>query len=208
MNPEFIKKIKGLPLGFFSKTRSGELINTFTGDFLAIEQSMVGSFTGLLGIVCSCVITSVFMFYFNPIIAIAFYVTIPVSGIIIMASMKVFGHLSVELRSAKDDTAEGLNEYLSGMKTLRSYNQIGEGFSKLQTAYRHLMNVSIKGETIGGALLGLALTLVRSGLPLMCFVGSYLLLGRSSAGAAFPPPRRRPQARSPSSPTRAASPSS
>lgn len=174
---EFIKKIKRLPLGFFFKTSSGELINTFTGDFLAIEQGMVGSFTGLLGIVCSCVITSVFMFYFNPIIAIAFYVTIPVSGIIIMASMKVFGHLSVELRSAKDDTAEGLNEYISGMKILRSYNQIGEGFSKLQTAYRHLMDVSIKGETVGGALLGLALTFVRAGLPFMCFVGSYLLLG-------------------------------
>ena len=174
---EFIKKIKGLPLGFFSKTYSGELINTFTGDFLAIEQSMVGSFTGLLGIICSCIITSVFMFYFNPIIAIAFYVTIPISGIITMVSMRAFRHMSAQLRGAKDDTAEGLNEYLSGMKTLRSYNQIGEGFSKLQTAYRHLMNVSIKGETIGGALLGLALTLVRSGLPLMCFVGSYLLLG-------------------------------
>ena len=48
---EFIQKIKKLPLGFFSKTRSGELINTFTGDFLAIEQSMVGMFTGLFGVV-------------------------------------------------------------------------------------------------------------------------------------------------------------
>ena len=44
---DFIQKIKRLPLGFFSKTRSGELINTFTGDFLAIEQSMVATFTGL-----------------------------------------------------------------------------------------------------------------------------------------------------------------
>ncbi|MDO4719185.1 MAG: ABC transporter ATP-binding protein [Peptostreptococcaceae bacterium] len=174
---EFIRKIKRLPLGFFSKTRSGELINTFTGDFLAIEQSMVGTFTGLFGVVFSCIVTSVFMFYFNPRMALAFYITMPVSGIIILISMKVFGRLSVDLRSAKDDTAEGLNEYLSGMKILRSYNQIGEGFSKLQTAYRHLMEVSIKGETAGGALLGLALTFARVGLPFMCFAGSYLLLG-------------------------------
>ena len=62
---DFIQKIKRLPLGFFSKTRSGELINTFTGDFLAIEQSMVGTFTGLFGVVFSCVITSFFMFWFN-----------------------------------------------------------------------------------------------------------------------------------------------
>lgn len=174
---EFIQKIKRLPLGFFSKTHSGELINTFTGDFLAIEQSMVGTFTGLFGVVFSCIITSLFMFYFNPKMAFAFYITIPVSGITIAISMKVFGRLSTELRSAKDDTAEGLNEYLSGMKILRSYNQVGEGFLKLQTAYRHLMQVSIKGETAGGALLGLALTFASAGLPLMCFAGSYLLLG-------------------------------
>lgn len=174
---EFIQKIKKLPLGFFSKTRSGELINTFTGDFLAIEQSMVGMFTGLFGVVFSCVITSIFMFYFNAKMALAFYVTIPVSGIIIITSMKVFGHLSVNLRSAKDDTADGLNEYLSGMKILRSYNQIGDGFSKLQEAYRHLMEISIKGETIGGALLGLALTFARVGLPFMCFIGTYLIFG-------------------------------
>lgn len=174
---EFIQKIKRLPLGFFSKTRSGELINTFTGDFLAIEQSMVGTFTGLFGVVFSCIVTSVFMFYFNPKMALAFYITIPVSGIIILISMNVFGRLSVDLRSAKDDTAEGLNEYLSGMKILRSYNRIGEGFSKLQTAYRHLMEAGMKGETAGGALLGLALTFARAGLPFMCFVGSYLLIG-------------------------------
>lgn len=174
---DFIRKIKRLPLGFFSKTHSGELINTFTGDFLAIEQSMVGAFTGLFGVVFSCVATSVFMFYFNTKLALAFYITMPVSVIIIVISMKVFGHLSTQLRAAKDDTADGLNEYLSGMKILRSYNQVGEGFLKLQTAYRHLMEVSIKGEMVGGALLGLALTFARAGLPLMCFVGSYLFLG-------------------------------
>jgi len=174
---DFIRKIKRLPLGFFSKTHSGELINTFTGDFLAIEQSMVGAFTGLFGVVFSCVATSVFMFYFNTKLALAFYITMPVSVIIIVISMKVFGHLSTQLRAAKDDTADGLNEYLSGMKILRSYNQVGEGFLKLQTAYRHLMEVSIKGEMVGGALLGLALTFARAGLLLMCFVGSYLFLG-------------------------------
>ncbi|MDI3075878.1 ABC transporter ATP-binding protein [Clostridioides difficile] len=174
---EFIQKIKRLPLGFFSKTRSGELVNTFTGDFLAIEQSMVGMFTGLFGVVFSCLVTSFFMFWFNWKMALAFYVTIPISSIIILISMKVFGSLSVNMRFAKDETADALNEYLLGMKILRSYNQIGEGFSKLEGAYKHLRDVSIKGESIGGSLLGLALTFARAGLPIMCFVGTYLLLG-------------------------------
>lgn len=173
---EFIRKIRRLPLGFFSKTRSGELINTFTGDFLAIEQSMVGAFTGLFGVVFSCIVTSFFMFWFNPKMALAFYIALPISGLILAYSFRVLGNLIVTSRAAKDDTAEALNEYLSGMKILRSYNRIGTGFSKLENAYRHLKDVSIRGESVGGALLGFALTLARAGLPLMCFVGTYLLL--------------------------------
>lgn len=174
---DFIQKIRSLPLGFFSKTRSGELINTFTGDFLAIEQAMVGSLTGLFGIVFSCVLTSVFMFWFNRKMAFAFYLTIPLAGLIIFISLKVLANLIVKSKKSKDDAAEALNEYLYGMKILRSYNQIGEGFSKLEEAYQHLRDISIRAEAIGGSLLGFGLTFVRAGLPLMCFVGIYLLLG-------------------------------
>ena len=174
---DFIQKIKRLPLGFFSKTRSGELINTFTGDFLAIEQGMVGSFTGLFGVVFSCILTSVFMFWFNWKMALAFYIALPISAIIILVSFKVLGNLIVSSRAAKDNTAEALNEYLSGMKILRSYNQIGNGFSKLEDAYKNLKDISIRGETLGGSFLGFALTFARAGLPLMCFAGTYLIVG-------------------------------
>ena len=174
---DFIQKIKRLPLGFFSKTRSGELINTFTGDFLAIEQGMVGTFTGLFGVVFSCILTSVFMFWFNWKMALAFYIALPISAIIILVSFKVLGNLIVSSRAAKDNTAEALNEYLSGMKILRSYNQIGKGFSKLEDAYKNLKDISIRGETLGGSFLGFALTFARAGLPLMCFAGTYLIVG-------------------------------
>lgn len=174
---DFIRKIRRLPLGFFSKTRSGELINTFTGDFLAIEQSMVGALTGLFGVVFSCVVTSFFMSWFHWEMALAFYITLPAAGLMIVFSLNVFGKLTVKARNAKDDAAEALNEYLFGMKILKSYNQVGEGFSKLEGAYQGLRDISIRAESVGGSLLGFALTLVRAGLPLMCFVGTYLLLG-------------------------------
>ena len=174
---EFIHKLRSLPLGFFSKKAAGELINTFTGDFLAIEQSMVGMFTGIFGVAISCILTSVFMFYFNPVMAFAFYITIPMAGLIIFFSMKTLGKLSVKVKAAKDKTSDTLNEYLLGMKILKSYNQTGEGFVRLKNAYKNLMNESIRGESAGGTFLSLALTFVRLGLPLMCFAGAYLLLG-------------------------------
>lgn len=138
---------------------------------------MVGTFTGLFGVVFSCILTSVFMFWFNWKMALAFYIALPISAIIILISFKVLGNLIVSSRTAKDNTAEALNEYLSGMKILRSYNQIGKGFSRLEDAYKNLKDISIRGETLGGSFLGFALTFARAGLPLMCFAGTYLIVG-------------------------------
>ncbi|MGF7110326.1 ABC transporter ATP-binding protein [Treponema pedis] len=182
---EFIQKIKTLPLGFFSKTKTGELINTFTGDFLAIEQSMAALVTALFGVIFSCLVTSVFMFYFNAKMAAAFYITIPVAAFITYTSLKILAKLTVQARAAKDEAADSLHEYILGMKILRSYNQTGSGFKKLKNAYANLMNVCIKGESIGGALLGFSSTMVRAGLPLMCFTGAYLVLGGTVSLAEF-----------------------
>ena len=129
---DFIHKLRKLPLGFFSKKMTSELINTFTGDFLALEQSMVGLFTGILGLVISCILTSVFMFYFNPVMATAFYLTLPIAGVILFFSLKTLEKLSIRLKTTKDKISDVLNEYLIGMKVLKSYNQTGEGFSRLK----------------------------------------------------------------------------
>lgn len=177
----FIKKLRTLPLGYFQNKESGELINTFTGDFLAVEQSMVGMFTGIFSIVLSCVLTSVFMFWFNPVMALALYISVPVAVLIIGFSMNLAARLSKQNIEARDKTATHLNEYLLGMKTLKSYNQTGEGFSKLKDAYKHLMNINMHAETVGGSLIRFAGTFVNIGLPLMCFAGAYLLMdGRLS----------------------------
>lgn len=173
----FIKKLRTLPLGYFLKKESGELINTFTGDFLAVEQSMVAMFTGIFSVVLSCVLTSVFMFIFSPVMALALYICVPVAALIVALSMNLTARLSRRNIEARDRTATYLNEYLMGMKTLKSYNQTGEGFGKLKDAYGHLMRENVRTETISGSLMNLSSTFIHMGLPLMCFAGAYMILG-------------------------------
>ncbi|MFV0361989.1 MAG: ABC transporter ATP-binding protein [Suipraeoptans sp.] len=173
----FIKKLRTLPLGYFLKKESGELINTFTGDFLAVEQSMVGMFTGIWAVVISCIFTGVILFLFNPVMALALYICVPLSVLVIALSMNLTTKLTRKNIEARDHAATYLNEYLLGMKTLKAYNQTGEGFGKLKDAYRSLQRVNLHGETVSGTLMSLANTFVQAGLPLMCFAGAYMLLG-------------------------------
>lgn len=174
---EFIKKLRRLPLGFFGKKQSGELINTFVGDFLSLQQAMTGYMSGLFSVAVSCVLTSVFMFIFNPVMAAAMYASIPVTLIILVLALKTVTKNSREISLTKDKAATNLNEYLSGMKTLKSYNQTGEGFSKLKIAYHELMSAYIRAESGSGSAMRLCASIVRLGLPLMCMAGAYLIIG-------------------------------
>ncbi|MDO4294055.1 MAG: ABC transporter ATP-binding protein [Eubacteriales bacterium] len=172
----FIKKMRTLPLGYFQKKQTGELINTFTNDFLALEQSMVAPFTGLFSMIFFALWSGAVMLVFNRTLALAFYICIPFAAILIAVAMKMTDQLTRRTQETRDRTATFLNEYLRGMRTLKAYNQTGEGFCKLRDAYKDFMDANIRSETISGALLRLANTLIETGIPMLCFAGAYMLL--------------------------------
>ncbi len=175
----FIKKLRSLPLGYFQKKRTGELINTFTTDFLAVEQSMVGMLTGIFSVIFSCVMTSVFFLVYNPTMAISFYISIIIAVIMITVSAKIAAKYTIKTANAKDSASTYLNEYLLGMKVLKLYNQTGKGFSKLKNAYDDLVKVSLKTERSIGTLVNVACSVANVALPIVCFVGASLVLGNN-----------------------------
>ncbi len=173
----FIQNLRRLPLGYFQKKLSGELINNFTGDFLAVEQSMVGMFTGIFSVVFSCLITSVFFFFYNPAMALAFYITVVFSVLMLVFSGKMSSRLTHKTAHAKDKASTYLNEYLHGIKVLKLYNQTGSSFKKLKNAYDNLVSISLKTESFVGTLANVSCSIAQLALPIVCFVGASLLLG-------------------------------
>ena len=174
---EFVKKLRRLPLGFFSKKEKGALINNFVGDFINLQTAMTGTLSGLFSVIVSCVLTAIFLFIYNPLMAGAFYIAMPVAAVLMVVSMKTLDKNATRVALARDKAATNLNEYLGGMKTLKSYNQTGEGFGKLKAAYHRLMESHIKEESGSGSLMRLCTSIVQLGLPLLCMAGGYLLLG-------------------------------
>ncbi len=174
---DFMEKLRRLPLGYFQKKQTGELINTFTSDFLAVEQSMVSMFTGIFSVIFSCLMTSIFFLIYAPTLAISFYISIIVAVIMVTASTKITARYTMKTVSAKDKASTYLNEYLLGMKVLKSYNQTGKGFDKLRNAYDDLVEVSLKTERFLGTLVNFACSVANVALPIVCFVGASLVLG-------------------------------
>ena len=174
---EYVNKLRKLPLGFFARKETGELINNYDNDFISIAQAMNGSLTELFSSIFSCILTSIFLFIYNPLLAIAFYISIPIASLLVALSMKMLDKRAVITAKARDKTATNLNEYIKGMKALKSYNQTGESFTVLKDAYYELMQAHIKSESIGGSLIRLCTSIAQFGLPLLCITGGYLLVG-------------------------------
>ena len=79
-------------------------------------------------------------------------------------------HISAKLASEKQS-----QEYLDGIKVIRSCNLGGEKYKKLDEAFTELRKVAIRIELASGSVMALSSMLLRSGIGITVFVGVHLL---------------------------------
>ena len=75
------------------------------------------------------------------------------------------------------NAANRLQEYLSGIKHIKSNNMSGSKFERLDKAMHILMRDSIRMEALLGPIFGVASFVVRSSMIIMTLTGSYMLIG-------------------------------
>ncbi|MFL0374748.1 ABC transporter transmembrane domain-containing protein [Paenibacillus amylolyticus] len=78
---------------------------------------------------------------------------------------------------AENEAASRLQEYLSGIREIKTHNMGGKRFERLRRSFDELKSASIRLEGIMGPMIMGAMLLARSGMTWMILVGSYLLAG-------------------------------
>lgn len=81
------------------------------------------------------------------------------------------------LSKARVSQAGKIQEYLSGMRVIKSYNMQGSNFEKLRKACTDYRDICIKVEGGIGPLNLVAAAFLRSGLSLMTVTGVFLVAG-------------------------------
>ncbi len=110
-------------------------------------------------------------------LALAMFVSLPVSVLIIYLTNHFQVRLSKSHIKAKVDAASRLQEYLLGMREIKAHNLSGPRFERLREAFHRLMKESIKIEGAMGPIMMSAIGLMRAGLTLVIFTGAYLMSG-------------------------------
>jgi ATP-binding cassette subfamily B protein IrtB len=170
------ERLRRLSLGFFGSRDPGDLTTMMLGDYSLVETTISHHFPQLISGIALPLIAFICLFFVQWELALAMFIALPLSLLIIYLSNNFQTRLGKSHIKAKVDAASRLQEYLLGMREIKAHNLSGTRFKRLQEAFHRLMHESIKIEGAIGPVMMLAIGLMRSGLTLILFTGAYLLV--------------------------------
>lgn len=136
---QLYRKITSLPLGFFSEERKGDIIARMSGDVQEVENSIMSSLD---------------MLFKNPILIIAYFVTllfvswqltlftilfVPVMGWLMGKVGRKLKRKSKEAQSLWSDTMSQVEETLGGLRIIKAFcaeEKMNNRFDKVNSGYR------------------------------------------------------------------------
>ncbi|WP_122641795.1 ABC transporter ATP-binding protein [Luxibacter massiliensis] len=169
--------IRRLPLGFLRRKNSGEIGNTMMNDFSRTESAMTHILPQIISGAIMALIASVVLLIMDPRMGLAMFAGFPIALLIMFGMRGLERRLDTQLSQARVNQAGKLQEYLYGMRIIKSYNMQGENFEKLKKACMDYRDACIKVEGGIGPMNLVAAAFLRSGLSLMTVVGVFLVTG-------------------------------
>ena len=174
---DLAEKLRRLPLGYFARRDPGDLVNMIMGDFLLLETAISHQVPQMVGGLVLPVIAFVGLCFWNPLMAVAMFVSLPAAALVLVLSTRLQNWLSQKHMRAKIDAGNRIQEYMNGIRVIKAYNLTGDRFARLESAFRSFMKESIRIEAALGPFAMLAISLIRLGLTLMIVLGVHLMIG-------------------------------
>lgn len=172
----FAEHLRKLSLGKLYRHDLGELSSMLIRDFAMAETGMSHHLPQLMGAVVMPVLAFAGLLWVDWRMALAMFIALPAGMLMLWGSNVIQRRLSSEQIEAKIDAGSRLEEYLQGMRVMKAYGMVGEGFTRLRDAFREVRRTSMRTEAIVGPFAMLAVAVVRSGLTFMVLMGAYLMI--------------------------------
>jgi subfamily B ATP-binding cassette protein MsbA len=136
-------KILGLPIGFFSEEKKGDIIARMTSDVQEVENSVMNSLEMLFKNPIIIAIALVVMIYMSWSLTLFVFVMLPVVGYFIGKVGKSLKRPSMKGQNKMGDLLSTIEESLSGLRIIKAFNaegKIGDRFKDENLEYYHIMN--------------------------------------------------------------------
>lgn len=168
------EKLRKLPMGFFARRDIGELNNTVLFDVTKVEHVITHIYSKLIGCIVLSTITAIFLLFIDWRLALAMVVAVPIALPMLLWAEKTVAARTDRVIDAQENTTSQVLEYLMGMKVIKSFNQIGEKFHRLDGSMRKLKDAAIKLEFgVGKGVISYS-AILEVGFVFLILLGTYL----------------------------------
>ena len=168
--------LRKLPMSFFNTKDLSELTTNMMSDCSSMESMLSSTIPPLIANGITVTLTCILLAFFDWRLALCMYITLPVAFLIIWLSKNYQKKLFERQEQAKLDASSQVQEYLEGMKIIKSCNLSGSHFSALNKALLSMKKIAVKVEMICGVFMSSASMILQAGIGIVIFVGTMLLI--------------------------------
>ena len=145
------------------------------GDCSSMESLLSSTIPPLIANGITVTLTCILLAFFDWRLALCVFITVPIVFLIIWLSRNHQKKLFEKQVDAKLDASDQVQEYLEGMKIIKSCGLSGSHFSALDKALLAMKKIAIKVEMAVGVFMSSASMILQAGIGITIFVGAILL---------------------------------
>ena len=142
-----------------------------------MESMLSSTIPPLIANIISVTLTCICLAFFDWRMALAIFCTMPVTFLIILGGRKLQLHLFDKQVDVKLEASSQIQEYLEGIKIIKSCGLGGSRFDALDKALQAMKKIAIKVELASGILVQGASLILQAGLGITIFIGTVLITG-------------------------------
>ena len=176
MRHDVFENLTSLPVGFFDRYQTGDIISTITYDVDTVNQSLSADMLQILQSIVTVTVSFIMMLTIAPKLILIFLFTIPATFFFTRWLTKRVRPL-FRRRSAKLGALNGfVEEMLNGQKTIRAYGREEEVLHRFDEKNGEAVDAYTVAEA-NGTITGPSVTFINNvSLSLVCIFGSILYL--------------------------------
>ena len=168
------QKINKLPLKYFDKNQTGDILSRVTNDVDTVAQTLNQSLATLVSAVVLFFGTLIMMFYTNWIMAITAVLSVMFGfifmGLVLAKSQKYFAARQIELGKLNSH----VEEVYSNLVVVKAYNGQKESSEKLDNLNENVYEANRKSQFISGLMMPMMQFVGNFGYVAVCIVGALL----------------------------------
>lgn len=173
------ERLRRLPMNFFNTKDLSEITTHMMADCSSMESMLSSTIPPLVANVITVTLTCILLAFFDWRLALCMFCTLPIAFLIIWLSRNYQKKLFARQVDAKLAASGQVQEYLEGMKIIKSCGLSGSRFSELDKSLRIIKKISVKVEMAIGVFMSSASMVLQAGIGITIFVGTVLLVNGS-----------------------------